>query len=91
MGSVALGKTSRMDIRMTADQRRQIERAAQLSGESISQWSLSTLIAHAQEVIAGSQAVAMTVESFDTFARLLDEPQDPTFATFAAGSTRWSE
>ena len=91
MATAARAKSSRIDIRMTPEQKRQIEEAAILSGESLSQWSLGTLLASAREQLLAAHTMALSEESFNEFARLLDEPQDPTFTAFATQDTIWDE
>lgn len=90
MATGTLGqKTNRIDIRMSDEQKRQIEEAASLSGLSVSQWSLGHLLSIAREEILRSNTISLTTESFDAFAALLDEPADPTFARFAEEKTIW--
>lgn len=38
-------KSARLDLRMTAEQKEEVELAASLSGISLSQWSLESLLA----------------------------------------------
>ena len=82
-------KTSRLDLRMTDDQKRQIEAAARIDGVSVSQWSISHLLESARRAIADQSAMRLSSEAFDGFARLLDEPASSDFTAFAKGSTRW--
>lgn len=87
--TAAARKTSRLDLRMGAEQKRQIEAAAGISGMSVSQWSVSRLLESARRDIAEQGAMRLSAEAFDEFARLLDEPADPVFEAFSEGSTRW--
>ena len=90
MATAALDrKTSRLDLRMTDEQKRQIETAASLAGISISQWSLSHLLESAQKAITDQATIQLSAASFDEFARLLEQPPNPTFAEFVQGKTRW--
>ena len=82
-------KTSRLDLRLTDEQKRRIETAASLSGISVSQWSISHLLESAQQAIADQSTLRMTEEAFDAFAALLDEPVEPDFASFLTEKTRW--
>lgn len=92
MATTTLGpKTSRIDIRMSDEQKRQIEEAAALNGLSVSQWSLGQLLASAREQIIASNVVHLSTEAFDEFARLLDEPVDPTFAALLSEEPAWEE
>ena len=92
MATTTLGpKTSRIDIRMSDEQKRQIEEAAALNGLSVSQWSLGQQLASAREQIIASNVVHLSTEAFDEFARLLDEPVDPTFAELLSEEPAWEE
>ena len=82
-------KASRLDLRMTDDQKRQIEAAARIDGTSVSQWSVMHLVESARRTIADQSAMRLSAEAFDRFAALLDAPADPAFAEFAQGRTRW--
>ena len=82
-------KTSRIDLRMTDEQKRQIEAAANISGVSTAQWSISRLMESARREIAEQGALRVSEEAFDALARALEAPQDPAFASFAGGVTRW--
>ncbi len=90
MATAALDrKTSRIDLRMTDEQKRQIETAASLAGASISQWSLSHLLESAQQTITDQATVRLSEKSFDEFARALDQQANLVFTEFAQGKTRW--
>ena len=82
-------KTSRIDLRMTDEQKRQIERAAALCGTSVSQWSIDRLLDSARTDIANARKTTLSDQAFDEFARLLDEPVDPAFEAFAKRKTPW--
>lgn len=81
--------SSRLDLRMGADQKRQIEMAASINGMSVSQWSLCRLMESARKDIAEQGAMRLSAQAFDEFARLLDEPVNSAFAEFQEGATRW--
>ena len=83
------GKDARLDLRMNAEQKETIGRAAAASGMSVSQWSLDRLMASARADLLEEGAVRMSARAFDAFARLLDEPASPEFEAFAAGKTIW--
>lgn len=84
-------KGSRLDLRMTGEEKRQIEEAAALNGQSVSQWSLGKLLESARNDILAAHSVRMTTEAFDKFAELLESPATPTFAEFAAEKTIWEQ
>lgn len=82
-------KASRLDIRMTEEQRSQIDAAARINGMSVSQWSISRLMESARRDIAEQGLMRLSSESFDSFLALLEEPSSPGFEEFSAEATRW--
>lgn len=82
-------KTSRIDLRMTDEQKRQIESAAALCGMNVSQWSIDRLLDSARNDIAKARTTSLSNEAFDEFARQLTEPVDPTFKAFAERKSIW--
>lgn len=82
-------KASRLDIRMTEEQRGQIDAAARINGMSVSQWSISRLMESARRDIAEQGLMRLSSESFDSFLALLEEAPSPGFEEFSAGATRW--
>lgn len=67
-------KNSRLDVRLTQEQRRQIERAAALKGTSLTQWCVQHLMAAAQEDIQDATVTRLSSQAFDDFLKALDEP-----------------
>ena len=65
-------KSSRLDLRMTEDQRNQIDMAARINGMSVSQWSLNQLMESARRDIFEQGLVRLSADAFDRFAALLD-------------------
>lgn len=84
-------KDARLDLRMNAEQKETIARAAAASGMSVSQWALDRLMSSARSDLIDVQTLRMAAREFDTFARLLEEPQEPAFAAFISEKTPWEE
>lgn len=84
-------KNSRLDLRMTDDQRNQIDMAARINGMSVSQWSLNRLMESARRDIAEQGLMRLSAESFDRFAALLDADPAPEFEAFRSERTRWEQ
>ncbi len=82
-------KDARLDLRMTAEQKEEIELAASLGGISLSQWSLENLLASAREVIARSGHTVMSPEDFDAFSAALDKPMSPELEKFVSQRSVW--
>lgn len=89
LGSVK--KNARIDLRMTSEQKSEMELAAGLSGITMSQWALENLLACARETIARSNRTIMSAEDFDAFVEALDKPMNPTLAEFASRKTMWEK
>lgn len=89
MSQVKERKSSRLDLRMTDEQREQIDAAARINGMSVSQWSMSRLMESARRDIAEQGLMRLSSESFDAFLALLEEPPSPEFEEFRSGATRW--
>ena len=67
-------KDCRFDVRMTADQRREIERAASIQGKSLTQWALDHLLAAAHYEIDQENVTRLSKQSFRRFASALEAP-----------------
>ena len=67
-------KDARLDFRVTAEQKQSIEEAAAIEGRSVTDFSATTLIERAQEVIQRDRQLRVDAERFDAFADLMDRP-----------------
>ena len=67
-------KSSRFDMRLTADQRSEIERAAALKGKSLTQWALDNLLESARRDIEEEEITRLDREAFEYFVAALEEP-----------------
>lgn len=84
-------KDARIDLRMTSEQKEEVELAASLSGISLSQWSLENLLASAREVIARSGHTVMSPEDFDAFTEALGRPLNPKLERFVSQRSVWEQ
>lgn len=66
-------RTARMDLRMTEEQREEIERAASVSGMNLTQWALTNLLSSARRDVAEATATRLSARAFETFKSALDE------------------
>lgn len=82
-------KDARIDLRMSSEQKEEIELAASLSGISLSQWSMENLLASAREVIARSGHTVMSPEDFDAFSEALDRPMNAELESFVSQRSIW--
>jgi uncharacterized protein (DUF1778 family) len=67
-------KTSRIDMRVTDDQKELIERAAALKGQSVTQWSVDCLVENARADIEYETTTRLSEAAFDAFLQELDKP-----------------
>jgi uncharacterized protein (DUF1778 family) len=70
-------KSDRLEIRLTPDQKSEIERAAAISGRSVSDFSTSVLVKEAEEVIRFERDLAMSKEAWAAFTKIVDRPAKP--------------
>lgn len=68
-------KTDRMEARVSPEERRQIERAASVTGESASAFMVSAAVARANDVIAEAISTTVPADYFDKLLAALDEPE----------------
>jgi len=70
-------KSDRLELRLTSQQKSEIERAAALSGRSVTDFSVPLLVREAAEVIRVERDLHMSKESWDAFNEILDRPARP--------------
>lgn len=70
-------KSDRIEIRLTADQKRTIEQAATIAGRSVTDFSVPLLVDEATEVIRQDRELRMSAQAWDTFNEILDRPAKP--------------
>ena len=75
-GDMAM-KEDRLAFRMTADQKRVIKRAAELTGRDVTEFSVQVLTERAEEVLAEQRVFGASARQWSTFVSLLDEPARP--------------
>ncbi|WP_294180104.1 DUF1778 domain-containing protein [uncultured Schumannella sp.] len=70
-------KSDRLDLRLTSTQKAEIEKAAALSGRTVTDFSVSVLVREAEEVIRFERELHLSQESWDAFNDILDRPAKP--------------
>ncbi len=63
-----------MELRVTADQKQVIEEAAAIEGRTVTDFSATTLVERAQDVILRERQLRVEAEQFDAFTALMDQP-----------------
>jgi uncharacterized protein (DUF1778 family) len=70
-------KNDRLDLRLTQQQKKEIEKAAAISGRSITDFSVSVLMKEAAEVIRQDRDFAVSQKALDAFNEALERPARP--------------
>ncbi|QEO08784.1 DUF1778 domain-containing protein [Protaetiibacter larvae] len=70
-------KNDRLELRLTAQQKRTIEQAATISGQSVTEFSVPRLVEEATEVIRQERELHMSAEAWEAFNAVLDRPAAP--------------
>jgi uncharacterized protein (DUF1778 family) len=75
MGTVT--KNDRLELRLTSEQKKEIEQAAAISGRSVTEFSVPILVDEAGEVIRHARELRMSLEAWEAFNDILDRPATP--------------
>ena len=67
-------KSERLELRLTSEQKSEIERAAAISGRSVTDFSVPLLVDEAAEVVRQERELRMSQNAWDAFNKILDEP-----------------
>ena len=90
MATATIEKACRMDIRLTQPQRKSYERAAELRGQTLSQWTTSHLDECARRDIDEACSTQLSDEAFERFAALLEEPVPDAARELLAREPAWA-
>ena len=72
-----MSKSSRLEVRLTSEQKLEIERAAALSGRTVSEFSVGVLVREAEEIIDADRQLRLSKQSWVEFNDILDRPARP--------------
>lgn len=70
----------RLDFRLNSEAKRVIEQAAALSGQTVKQFAVSTLLQSAEEVLERRRTIHLSSRDRDLFLALLDSDEGPNQA-----------
>lgn len=90
MATITKQKTSRLDIRLTDEQRRLIERAAAVTGSTLTQWTARHLLESARRDIEDATTLRLESQAFDAFLEALDEPAPQAADDLMARDPQWA-
>lgn len=74
---VAGVKDDRLALRMTQQQKQEIEQAAAITGRSVSDFSVTALVREAAEVIARERDLSMSQAAWEAFNAAIEQPAQP--------------
>lgn len=69
-------KTERVEARLSPDERRRIEQAAEIAGESMSSFLVRAAVSRADDVVAAHLSTIVPADYFDDLVAALDAPPD---------------
>ena len=72
---VSTAKQDRLDLRVSRNHKRLIEKAAGVSGQSVTGFVVSRLVEVARQVLASQHAEALSDSDRDAFLQILDRRQ----------------
>lgn len=75
MGSTS--NSTRLNVRLASEHKRLIEEAAGLLGQSVSAFTVSTLVREAEEVVEQSGTIRLSHRDAKAFLASLDNPPPP--------------
>ena len=83
-------KTERVEARLSPDERRRIEQAAEIAGESMSSFLVTAAVGRADDVVAAHLTTIVPPDYFDALVTALDTPPDemPRLAAAAQRARR---
>ncbi len=81
-------KAARLESRLTSTQRKQIEQAAALAGESVSSFVVLAALDRADILVSERASTVVPAAYFDQLVASLDQPEDAPRLAHAARETR---
>ena len=69
-------KTERVEARLSPDERRRIEQAAEIAGESMSSFLVKAAVSRADDVVAAQLSTIVPPSYFDDLVAALDAPPE---------------
>jgi uncharacterized protein (DUF1778 family) len=82
--ATAQRNSARLDFRLASDIKEIIEKAACVSGQSMSEFAISTLLREAQDILEKHHTIRLSDRDRDRFLAALDAEDEPNEALKAA-------
>ena len=80
MSSIVEAKDDRLQVRLNAEAKTMLQRAANYRHKTVSQFVLTTALAEAEKVIRENEAVALSAADWKVFYDALNKPPAPNAA-----------
>ncbi|MBI3944599.1 MAG: DUF1778 domain-containing protein [Armatimonadetes bacterium] len=80
MGTVLAVRDDRLSLRLPRENKRKIEQAARLSGQSLTDFVVGVLTERAVQVISEHTAWTLSNEAFDALVAAVANPPEPSAA-----------
>jgi uncharacterized protein (DUF1778 family) len=77
MSTSAIAKQERLEARVTSEQKRLIEHAAELEGRSITDFVVASVASAAKQVIQDHEVLKLTAKDREVFVQALLNPAKP--------------
>ena len=77
-------RDARLDFRLTSENKRLIEQAATLTGQSLSDFAVANLVRVAQETVQQASITRMSLRDRDAFLKIIESQTEPNEALKAA-------
>ncbi|MEO5329273.1 MAG: DUF1778 domain-containing protein [Magnetococcus sp. THC-1_WYH] len=75
--AIATQRDERIDLRVTAELKNMLARAASLAGVSVSSFLVSTALDRAKEILAEHEVITLTPQDWNVFLAALDGDDPP--------------
>ncbi len=82
--------TARLDFRLNDEHKQSIEQAARESGQSLTEFAISTLLRAAREIIQQSHAARLSNSDREIFLAMLDSDTEPN-ASLQQAAARYKQ
>jgi uncharacterized protein (DUF1778 family) len=80
-------KTERLEMRLSADHKALIERAAAVTGQPVTAFALSSLVERAEEILERHQQTLVSARDRRIFMAILEADDEPSPALVEAAKT----
>ena len=84
-------KADRLEMRLTPELKKLLERAAAISGQALASFIRAVLSERAQEIVDRRTTTVLTRRDFNRLLKILDNDEAPAPAPALRAAVRWAE